>query len=219
MYLWAPYANGVLSTSISSGSSVTSLSLYASGHGPAGLEGTVNERRPHPRHLRRQLADVRRERRGLSGGDDDQRQRAHRDRDLLGRRDRRRPRQQHLGGEHGLLRHAARQPRLQLDDEQPALLRNRALRPGDNRRLQLLLVGQRRRRGERPVRRSHLHEPLQRVGRRRRGRLVHRRGADGATSRAATRSSSPRARTRSPARRRATTTTARRASPSAPARS
>lgn len=42
MYLWAPYANGVLSTSISSGSSVTSLSLYASGHGPAGLEGTVN---------------------------------------------------------------------------------------------------------------------------------------------------------------------------------
>jgi hypothetical protein len=42
MYLWAPWANGVLSTSISSGATVTSLSLYASGHGPAGLEGTVN---------------------------------------------------------------------------------------------------------------------------------------------------------------------------------
>ena len=42
MYLWAPYANGVLSSTITSGTSVTSLSLYASGHGPAGLEGTVN---------------------------------------------------------------------------------------------------------------------------------------------------------------------------------
>jgi len=42
MYLWAPYANGVLSTTINSGANVTSLSLYASGHGPAGLEGTVN---------------------------------------------------------------------------------------------------------------------------------------------------------------------------------
>ena len=42
MYLWAPYANGVLSTTITSGNNVTSLSLYASGHGPAGLEGTVN---------------------------------------------------------------------------------------------------------------------------------------------------------------------------------
>ena len=42
MYLWAPYANGVLSSPITSGTSVTSLTLYASGHGPAGLEGTVN---------------------------------------------------------------------------------------------------------------------------------------------------------------------------------
>src|SRR5581483_2364698 len=42
LYLWAPYANGVLSSTINSGASVTSLSLYASGHGPAGLEGTVN---------------------------------------------------------------------------------------------------------------------------------------------------------------------------------
>ena len=42
MYLWAPYANGVLSSAITSGTSVTSLSLYASGHGPAGIEGTVN---------------------------------------------------------------------------------------------------------------------------------------------------------------------------------
>jgi len=42
MYLWAPYANGVLSSTITSGNNVTSLSLYASGHGPAGLEGTVN---------------------------------------------------------------------------------------------------------------------------------------------------------------------------------
>lgn len=41
MYLWAPYANGVLSSTITSGASVTSISLYASGHGPAGLEGTV----------------------------------------------------------------------------------------------------------------------------------------------------------------------------------
>ena len=41
LYLWAPYANGVLGTTITSGNNVTSLSLYASGHGPAGLEGTV----------------------------------------------------------------------------------------------------------------------------------------------------------------------------------
>jgi hypothetical protein len=42
LYMWAPYANAVLSATITSGASVTSLSLYASGHGPAGLEGTVN---------------------------------------------------------------------------------------------------------------------------------------------------------------------------------
>jgi len=41
MYLWAPYANGVLGSTITSGNSVTSLTLYGSGHGPAGLEGTV----------------------------------------------------------------------------------------------------------------------------------------------------------------------------------
>ncbi len=42
LYLWAPYANGVFNGStISIGGTVSSLSLYASGHGPAGLEGTI----------------------------------------------------------------------------------------------------------------------------------------------------------------------------------
>jgi hypothetical protein len=42
LYLWAPYANGVFNGStISPGGTVTTLSLYASGHGPAGVEGTI----------------------------------------------------------------------------------------------------------------------------------------------------------------------------------
>ena len=40
LYLWAPYANAVLSTATGVGS-IGSLSVYASGHGPAGVEGTM----------------------------------------------------------------------------------------------------------------------------------------------------------------------------------
>jgi hypothetical protein len=40
LYLWAPYANAVLSTATGT-SSIGSLSVYASGHGPAGVEGTM----------------------------------------------------------------------------------------------------------------------------------------------------------------------------------
>jgi len=42
LYLWAPYANGVFNgATINPTNTVTTLSLYASGHGPAGLEGTI----------------------------------------------------------------------------------------------------------------------------------------------------------------------------------
>jgi hypothetical protein len=42
LYLWAPFANGVFNgTTVNSGDTVNSLSLYASGHGPAGVEGTI----------------------------------------------------------------------------------------------------------------------------------------------------------------------------------
>lgn len=40
LYLWAPFANAVLSTATGTGS-IASLSVYASGHGPAGVEGTM----------------------------------------------------------------------------------------------------------------------------------------------------------------------------------
>jgi hypothetical protein len=40
LYLWAPYANAVLSTATGTGS-ISSLAVYASGHGPAGVEGTM----------------------------------------------------------------------------------------------------------------------------------------------------------------------------------
>jgi hypothetical protein len=42
LYLWAPFSNGVLSAGITSGNPVATLNLYASGHGPAGLEGPVS---------------------------------------------------------------------------------------------------------------------------------------------------------------------------------
>lgn len=40
LYLWAPFANAVVSTATGT-SSIASLSVYASGHGPAGVEGTM----------------------------------------------------------------------------------------------------------------------------------------------------------------------------------
>ncbi|HEY5098830.1 MAG TPA: hypothetical protein VII54_02115 [Gaiellaceae bacterium] len=42
LYLWAPYGNGVFNgATINPTNTVNSLSLYASGHGPAGVEGTI----------------------------------------------------------------------------------------------------------------------------------------------------------------------------------
>jgi hypothetical protein len=41
LYLWAPFSNGVLASAITSGNSATPLTLSASGHGPAGMEGPV----------------------------------------------------------------------------------------------------------------------------------------------------------------------------------
>lgn len=42
LYVWAPYANAVLGSALSSGSSYASLTVYGSGHGPAGVEGTMS---------------------------------------------------------------------------------------------------------------------------------------------------------------------------------